>query len=448
MYFKYLIINVLCVFSVFAKAQNNILPDYIKQGLAQNNLLKQQDNLQQKANSAISEANDLKKPQVNFNFNYTLAAGGREINFPIGDLLNPVYGTLNQQLISAGKAPQFPVLENQKVRFLPNNFYDARVRTIYPIYNPDIALNKENKSLMLSFMKPDKEIIAKDLERDIKIAYYKYLQTIEGLKIVNNAISLLNEVKRINESMVRNDIAIPSILLRVKNDIAKVEAQKIELLNNQKNAKLYFNTLINSNLESEINVDTTFFSTKKNENFQTQKIDVSNRAELAKMNEGLKLLALKSKFEQSFSKPRIGSFLDLGSQGFIYKNGFKLYGLAGVTLEYPIYDGGKNKKRIEQAQLDINALEEQKEYVTKQLTLQETVAQNNLNAAQEILATTDAQVDMTKRYFRDVQKRFREGQAIYLEVSDAHTQLLNAGLQQSVSVMNIWIRGAELERLR
>jgi outer membrane protein len=377
-----------------------------------------------------------------------LAAGGREINFPIGDLLNPVYGTLNQQLVAAGQSPQFPVLENQKVRFLPNNFYDARVRTIYPIFNPDIALNKENKALMLNYIKPDKEMIAKDLERDIKISYYKYLQTVEGLKIINNAISLLNEVKRINESMVRNDIAIPSILLRVKNDISKIEAQKIELLNNQKNAKLYFNTLINSDLEANINIDTTLFSGKNITTFQTQKIDVSDRAEIAKVNEGLKLLALKSKFEQAFTKPRIGSFMDLGSQGYVYKNGPKLYGLAGVTLEYPIYDAGKNKKRIEQAQLDEKALLEQKEFITKQLTLQESVAQNNLSAAQEILATTDAQVDMTKRYYRDVQKRFKEGQAIYLEVSDAHTQLLNAALQQSVSVMNIWIRGAELERLR
>ena len=443
-----LIISILCFSITGINAQSNILQNYINQGLGLNNSLKQQDLMLQKAKYAITEAEALKKPQVNFNFNYTLAVGGRSIDFPIGDLLNPVYGTLNQQLISAGKTPQFPTLENQKVQFLPNNFYDAKIRTIYPIYNPDIALNRESKVQQAEFLKPDRDIIAKDLERDIKISYYKYLQTVEGIKIVNNAILLLNDLKRMNESMVKNDIAIPSILLRVKSDISKAEAQKIDILNNQKNVKYLFNTLINNDLEQEIIVDTTYFKNQNTLNIASKNIDVNDRAELTKINEGLKLLALKTKFEQSYFKPRVGSFLDLGSQGFIYPKGPKLYGLAGITVDYPLYDARKNRLRTEQAKLDETALIEQRNHVKKQLILQESVAQNNLAAAQETLLTSDAQVDWTKRYFRDTQKRFKEGQAIYLEISDAHTQYLNAALQQSISTMTVWIRKAELERIQ
>ncbi len=451
MNFKIKIVFIFLVFLFVNKnlnAQSVILESYVKEGFERNKIINQQNLLLKKADLAIEEANDLKKPQVNFNFTYTLAAGGRSIDFPIGDLLNPVYGTLNQQLVAQGKTPQFPTLKNQTVSFLPNNFYDTRFRTTYPLLNPDIKLNKTAKELQRDLMLPDVEITKKDLEKDIKSTYFKYLQANQALKIFDYALGLLQEVKRINESMVRNDIAIPSILYRVKNDMAKVNAQKIEMQNNLNNAQLLFNTLINKPLESKIELDTFFYTFNSNIAKSKELIDVNNRAEVAKIKQAAKLLTLKVSFEQSFYKPRIGTFLDLGSQGYIYKNGPKLYFLGGITVDYPIWDAHRNHKRIEQADLDEKAFSEQSAYIKDQLTLQAKVKQNDYNSAIDVFETTKSQVDLTKRYFRDTQKRYKEGQAIYLEVSDAHTQLLNAELQQSIALMNIWIRKAELERVR
>ncbi len=77
-------------------------------------------------------------PSVNLTASYTLAAGGRVIEFPIGDLLNGAYATLNQLTASQ----RFPQLENQKILLAPNNFYDVKVRTTYPIFNKDIQHNQ------------------------------------------------------------------------------------------------------------------------------------------------------------------------------------------------------------------------------------------------------------------------------------------------------------------
>ena len=451
MNFKIKIIFIFLVFLFVNKnlsAQSVILESYVKDGFESNKIINQQGLLVKKADLAIEEANDLKKPQVNFNFTYTLAAGGRAIDFPIGDILNPVYNNLNKQLVAQGKTPQFTDLQNQKVTFLPNNFYDTRFRTTYPLLNPDIRLNKTAKELQRDLMLPDVEIAKKDLEKDIKSTYFRYLQANQALKIFDYALGLLQEVKRMNESMVRNDIAIPSILYRVKNDMAKVTAQKIELQNNLKNAQLLFNTLINKPLETKIEIDTFFYAFNSTIAKSTEVIEVNNRAEVSKIMQAAKLLHLKSSFEQSYYKPRIGTFLDLGSQGYVYKDQFKLYFLGGITVDYPIWDAHRNHKRIEQAGLDEKAFSEQSAYLKDQLTLQAKVKQNDYNSAIEVFETTKSQVDLTKRYYRDTQKRYIEGQAIYLELSDAHTQLLNAELQQSIALMNIWIRKTELERVK
>ena len=106
-----------------------ILDQYIQEAFADNRDLQQQALILQEQQKAVQEAQGLWKPTVNFGLNYTLAAGGRSISFPVGDLLNPVYSTLN----NITQTNQFPQLENVEEQFLPNNFYDARVRITQPI---------------------------------------------------------------------------------------------------------------------------------------------------------------------------------------------------------------------------------------------------------------------------------------------------------------------------
>ena len=71
-----------------------VLESYIAEGL-KNNL-----NLKQKNLSYLAALEDLEIargaffPDIRFNARYTVADGGRLIEFPVGDLLNPVYSTL------------------------------------------------------------------------------------------------------------------------------------------------------------------------------------------------------------------------------------------------------------------------------------------------------------------------------------------------------------------
>ena len=76
-------------------AQNPVLQEYITEGLQSNQGLKQVK-LDYAANlSALKEARGLFFPDLSLNARYTVADGGRTIEFPVGDMLNPVYSTLN-----------------------------------------------------------------------------------------------------------------------------------------------------------------------------------------------------------------------------------------------------------------------------------------------------------------------------------------------------------------
>src|SRR5277367_5088059 len=55
--------------------------------------------------AALDQARARYLPTLDFSARYTRADGGRTIDFPVGDLLNPVYASLNQLTGSARFAP-------------------------------------------------------------------------------------------------------------------------------------------------------------------------------------------------------------------------------------------------------------------------------------------------------------------------------------------------------
>ena len=90
---------------VIAQQQNRQLDDYISLAFGQNQGLKQQKFDLERSMFALKEAKALYMPTVSMLGSYTKSAGGRTIDVPVGDLVNPIYTALNQ-LTSSSKYPQ------------------------------------------------------------------------------------------------------------------------------------------------------------------------------------------------------------------------------------------------------------------------------------------------------------------------------------------------------
>jgi len=65
--------------------------------------------------NGLEVARSMFLPNITFDLTYSHADGGRSIDLPIGDMLNPVYATLNQLTNS----PNFPQIQNEQINFLP-----------------------------------------------------------------------------------------------------------------------------------------------------------------------------------------------------------------------------------------------------------------------------------------------------------------------------------------
>jgi len=80
---------------------------YITEGIKNNLALKQQNFSLKKASESLKEAKGKFLPSISIEARYSRAGGGRIIEFPIGDLMNPVYSTLNSLFEMNGQPQPF-----------------------------------------------------------------------------------------------------------------------------------------------------------------------------------------------------------------------------------------------------------------------------------------------------------------------------------------------------
>ena len=199
---KLFILNLFLFISTFSiSAQSDILNNYVQEGLKNSQTLKQQNFQLQKSIYALSEAKTLFKPNINFNTTLSTAQGGRKIEIPIGDLVNPVYTTLNKLTSSSS----FPQIQNTSEQLVPKDFYDVRVKTTMPLINAELKYNQAIKQDQITMQQAEIQIYKRELVRDIKSAYINYLKATEAIKIYENTVKLLREAERVNESLIKKD---------------------------------------------------------------------------------------------------------------------------------------------------------------------------------------------------------------------------------------------------
>jgi outer membrane protein TolC len=442
--FKLILIFIFSFSKIFG--QSEILNNYVQEGLKNSQTLKQQTFQLQKAVVALAEAKTLFKPNVNFNTTLSTAVGGRKIELPLGDLVNPVYTTLNKLT----QTNSFPQIQNTSEQLVPKDFYDMRVKTTMPLLNAELKYNQSIKQEQISLQQSEIQVYKRELVKDIKLAYINYLKATEAIKVYENALKILRESERVNESLIKNGSANPTVLVRTRNEISKVNAEFDAARGNQKNAAAYFNFLLNKDFTEKITMDSL-----GRDGLKTDLTD-GHREELDKIQKGIDINRQILGLNQSYKKFKIGASLDIGSQGrftqiasadknFFAPNAFVLL---GVSFDLPVYSFGRNQLKIKQSELEIASLDVQMQQVKNQLDLQAELAKNSLNSAKEIYESKASQVSTAEKYYRDMMRRYKEGNLNFIELLDAQTQITTAQLQQSISLYDVWTKWVELERAK
>ncbi|MGN8055699.1 TolC family protein [Pedobacter sp. 22163] len=420
-------------------AQNR-LNDYIAQGLASNQSIKEQNFFLQKNIYALQEAKSMFLPSVTFSTTYTKADGGRTIDFPTGDLFNAAYATLNQLTGSNS----FPQLENQSILLNPDNFYDAKFRTSLPILNAELVYNKRIKAQQVDLQKAEILMYKRELVKEIKTAYYNYLKATNAIKIYQSFLKLLEEGERVNRKLFENNKINRTAVIRSQNEVSKINASLTAAQKTEESARYYFNFLLNRPLTDLILTDDVPLLPAQDNLLLN---DVNGREELAKLEIAKGINKNLTGLAKSYLIPKVGTSLDLGAQSFDWKfNQKSRYYLLGVSLEWNLFSSGRNSYKIKQAIASEQGISAQTNHVTQQLLTELNVRRANLQSASAQYRAAQSQLKTSQTYYNDVTKLYKEGMAIYIELLDAQNQWVDAQLQSNIALFDTWISLTAIER--
>ena len=432
---KYLLL----LFALPIFGQKSVLDEYVATAFQQNITLQQKSIQVEKAMIALKTAQSLYQPSVAFQGGYQSGEGGRSIAFPVGDLLNPVYSTLN----ALTKSTAFPQIANVETNFFPRDFYDVKVQTTMPLYNKDISYNKQIQEQTVSLQREDVSLYKRELVKQIKTAYYNYLLSLGLVKVYENSLNLALEGKKVNEKLLANGKGLPAYLLRSDSEIATIQAQIADAVKQNQAAQYYFNFLLNRELRAEIRID-----------FEVEKavagvysVVPGVREELSLLSKSINIQETVLKMNESFYLPKLNGFVNLGSQATLNnissKSGYYFFGL---QMDIPIFSGKRNLYKVKQTQLDIASAKNALDLSTKQFNMATEIAQKNVQSSIVSFQASTKSYEAASAYLRLIEKGYKEGVSTYLETVDARNQWMNTQINYQLKQFNVLIAAAAYER--
>lgn len=427
-------------------AQVEIPAEYLGEALQNNLALKQKEFSLDKSMAALDEARGMFLPRIDLFARYSRAGGGREIDIPIGDLVNPMQSALNLLL----QSQVFPAdLPNEKIMFLREREHDTKLRLTQPLFQPKIFYNYSLNKKLTQIEKAAKNKYVRELIADVKTAYIIFLQAGEAVDIYQNYMKLLVENKRVNQSLVKNGKATPDVVYRADAEIADMEKKISTAETTKKSARYYFNFLLNKDLNSEIKIPLEEMNSEKIENvdFYIQSA-LKNREEIFQLNTAVDAMESKADIYRSDYLPNLNLAVDYGFQGEEYKfNSESDYWMASLVLNWNIFNGFSDEAKVSQAIFSKKESEARLMEVEKLITLEVRKTIDETESAQKTLSSARKNKLASEQSFKMIDKKYREGMTGYIEYLDAFNQVSVSDIELLIEKYNVKKSFIKLEKV-
>jgi len=426
----------------------NVIDDYVAESMRSNLALQAETYTVQQAKASLDAARAHYLPELSLDARYTWSRGGRDISFPIGDALNPVYSTLNQMLEAQGQPGKFPQIENVTIPFLRAHEQDTHISLRQPLFAPAISAGVRAQQSMLGATQQQRIAYARQLKRDVKVAYLNWLRANNVVQIVASTRDLLAENLRVNESLFNNGKVTQDQPLRARAEMLDVEQQLQQANNTKQQAQSYVNFLLNRPLDTSLEEAAVpaELNTLAIDLAQSQKQAIDQRAELQQLDRAAQAAQHQVSIAKSASIPTLSLGVDSGIQGDDY--GFDSqhrYTSASLVLTWKFYAGGGMRAQVDAANAQARRLAAQRDSAQQQVALQVQQAVDRYRTAFSSLAVATARAEAARTVFRIASKKRDEGVISQTEFLDARNSLTTAELNLNLTRFAVLSETAELE---
>lgn len=406
-----------------------------------------------KSRAAVREAFGYALPTVDVSGNYSRFVEKPRMPFPDFEALlgNATYAILFDEGVLPRDEDKFKPVATRLQSFAQTNNYESQIRVTQTLFNATVlrGIGASRRYQSLSEEELQRTISATIL--DVKRAFYAVLLTKEMYEIAlasfANATDNLRNVRTAYEQGLVAEFDLLQAEVRVEN----IRPMVLQSENALKNSKDALKLVLGIDQEQEIDVGGELL-------YDIEPIpDVESTLEAASHgNYGIRALEIKRDVDRAFVDyyrseywPVLYAFGNYTYAGSDDRYNFQNYSssVVGLTLSFKLFNGGRTRQRVQQAQITVNQTEQQLLQYRDYVSLQVKSRINDLRRVQSILEAQERNVNLAERAYAIAVVRYREGTGNQLEVENADVALKQARTNRLQSVYDYIIARAELDHL-
>ena len=270
-----------------------------------------------------------------------------------------------------------------------------------------------NKQISLNELEQEKqEIIYK-----VTQGYYQILQA-EGLKKVSSqAVKQMQAHLETSEALLKEGMIAPLELNRIKAQLSNLEHNLIKAENGFELTMYNLNSIMGIVLNTELVLENNL-SYEPCEIILEQALvqAIENRPEIMNIDQQRRIMENMVDVAKSNKKPQVVLSAESGITGW----------QATIVAEYSLLDGGVNKAKVDQAEINLAQVDQSEQQVKQLIEFEVRSAYLNMKEAEKLIKVAKEGIENSQESFRIAQVKYNEGIATNTEVIDAQSALIEA----------------------
>jgi len=270
-----------------------------------------------------------------------------------------------------------------------------------------------NKQISLNDLEKEKqEIIYKITE-----AYCQVLQA-EGMKRVSaQAIKQMQTHLESSDALLKEGMIAPIDLNRIKSQLSNLEHNLIKAENGYKLTIYKLNSIMGIDLNIELVLENNLSYEPCEINLEDALAQAGeNRSELMNIAQQRRIMEKMVDVAKSNRRPQVILSAESGITGW----------QAMIVAEYSLMDGGVNKAKIEQAEINLAQVDQSEKQVRQLIEFEVRSVYLNMKEAEKLIKVAEEGIKNSQESFRIAQVKYNAGIATNTEVIDAQSTLIEA----------------------
>lgn len=326
-----------------------------------------------------------------------------------------------------------------KIPIKPTSNFNLNVNQL--LFNGGYIVGIQTAKLAEKLAEKNQVKTKQDIVSQVIESYYLVLLSEESLKILETNIANLREIYRKTEPMVKvgmiEQLELDQLSVQVNSldNALKSAERQYEMAKNLLRVQLG----VSADTELELTETLTDILDDKNtaELLVGTSFEITENIDYQLMDVQEELTEKQIKMQQANYLPTLSGYYNFTEK--ILKPAFDMSPkhMIGLQMNIPVFSSGERRSQVRQAKIDLETTRNNKALLEDQLSIQYKQLQFNLKSAYESFETQQKNVEVARRVYDDIRRKYEQGMISGIELTTADNNYLQAETEYLNSMLEV-----------